>query len=375
MDEKLKNVMWLAISVGVMFTGYFTMAGTSETIIRAYNERTGDNVSSFVSFGILSISNAIGCFFVAPVAAMIGRKNTYFIGGILQTAYIVTYINPQPTVLYLMSVIGGLGAAFIWVPTGITLGVNSTESTGHRNTCFFWIGLQSGNLFGNLYVFFAWGGADGITKSMQISTIAIAGSISLVGTFLTLFIKEIDSEDDNMKPSEKIKTALRTAKDWRAQLIIAAAIFGGIEQGFVTNIYPTCVGASKSLGSDTPHFIGISSILVGVGEIVGAAFQLSDWVQGLRAYLYLIAGGLFFVVNALMFIFLPNDCTNSSIYESPLVDPTIGLILVCSFLFGMTDAIFSMLPEAAIGLIFYQNELILVLKRLCSRAGQKQLAE
>ena len=193
---------------------------------------------------------------------------------------------------------------------------------------------------------------------MQISTIAIAASISLVGTFLTLFIKEIESEDDELKPAEKIKTALRTAKDRRAQLIIAAAIFGGIEQGFVTNIYPTCVGASKSLGSDAPHFIGISSILVGIGEIVGAGFQLSHWVQSLRAYLYLFAGGLFFVVNALMFVFLPNDCTNSSVYENPLVDPTIGLILLCSFLFGMTDAIFSMLPEAAIGLIFYQRELL-----------------
>jgi Na+/melibiose symporter-like transporter len=112
MDEKLKNIIWLAISVGVMFTGYFTMAGTSETIIRAYNERTGDNVSSFVSFGILSVANAIGCFFVSPVVAMIGRKNTYFIGGILQTAYIVTYVNPQPTVLYVMSVIGEGGQQF-----------------------------------------------------------------------------------------------------------------------------------------------------------------------------------------------------------------------------------------------------------------------
>ena len=67
MDEKLKNIIWLSISVGVMFTGYFTMAGTSETIIRAYNERNGADVSSFLSFGILSIANAIGCFFVSPV--------------------------------------------------------------------------------------------------------------------------------------------------------------------------------------------------------------------------------------------------------------------------------------------------------------------
>ena len=67
MDEKLKNIIWLSISAMVMFTGYFTMAGTSETIIRAYNERTGDNVSSFLSFGILSVANAIGCFFVSPV--------------------------------------------------------------------------------------------------------------------------------------------------------------------------------------------------------------------------------------------------------------------------------------------------------------------
>ena len=39
------NIAVLAIAMFLVFTGYFTMAATGETIIRAYSDRTGEEVN------------------------------------------------------------------------------------------------------------------------------------------------------------------------------------------------------------------------------------------------------------------------------------------------------------------------------------------
>ena len=50
--EKLKftNMLVLSGAMFVVFTGYFTMAATGETIVRSYNERTGNNDAVFRKF-------------------------------------------------------------------------------------------------------------------------------------------------------------------------------------------------------------------------------------------------------------------------------------------------------------------------------------
>ena len=37
---------------------------------------------------------------------------------------------------------------------------NSDEKSALRNTCIYWAGFMSGQLLGNLFVFFAWAGSS-----------------------------------------------------------------------------------------------------------------------------------------------------------------------------------------------------------------------
>ena len=73
-------------------------------------------------------------------------------------------------------------------------------------------------------------------------------------------------------------------KDWRVQCIVPMAVMFALEQAFFGSIYPTCVGANKQLGFDSIRLIGLSSIFLGIGELLGTALQFLSFVQKYRGY-------------------------------------------------------------------------------------------
>ena len=42
---QLINIIILSTAMFVLFTGFFTMAATAETVIRAYSKRTGNDIN------------------------------------------------------------------------------------------------------------------------------------------------------------------------------------------------------------------------------------------------------------------------------------------------------------------------------------------
>lgn len=45
--------------------------------------------------------------------------------------------------------------------------------------------------------------------------------------------------------------------------------FPGLELTFYSGVYGTCLGAMSKFGGDAKGLIGLSGILIGVGEIIG----------------------------------------------------------------------------------------------------------
>ena len=136
-------------------------------------------------------------------------------------------------------------------------GANSTTKTAHRNTCMYWVAFMSGSLVGNLYVFYAWAGVTEITESLQHSIAIITGTLSLVGSFIFLFLRPLPQ--DFIIPSEDVsrtelamdyfKSTANVIRDWQVQYIIPIAIMLALENAYFSNIYPTCIGTSKGNGS------------------------------------------------------------------------------------------------------------------------------
>lgn len=54
----------------------------------------------------------------------------------------MTYLWPQTWLLYVASVVIGMGAALIWTGQGNYLSMNSTQATISRNSGIFWAMLQ-----------------------------------------------------------------------------------------------------------------------------------------------------------------------------------------------------------------------------------------
>ena len=109
------NMLILSIAMFTIFTGYFTMAATSVTIVRSYTERTGNVINGFVSFGVLYSVSALSSGFAPVLISFVGRRYTMFIGALLQTSYVYVYINPIPALYYTFSGLAGLGGTLIWI--------------------------------------------------------------------------------------------------------------------------------------------------------------------------------------------------------------------------------------------------------------------
>jgi len=295
---------------------------------------------------------------IVPVfISLIGRKRSLCFGGILQAIYLFTYVNPVPELYYIFSAIAGVGSSFIWITMGTEIGVNSTNETAHRNTCIYWAFFMSGNLFGNIFVFFTWAGHDHVNETLQLSTTLLSGFISLFGSFLFLFLKELPEEEIREDKTTKDLAieyfkSIDVVRDWRVQSIIPMACMFAIEQSFFTSIYPTCIGANKDLGFDSIKFIGLSAFFVTIGELLGAGLQMISVVRLYRGYSLSFVSFLFLGAISVCFIMLPNECTISSTPQSSLVTPKVSVLMLTSVIIGIYDSTASIIGESILCTFF-----------------------
>ena len=52
-------------------------------------------------------------------------------------------------------------------------------------------------------------------------------------------------------------------------LLSVTFFYSGLELTFFSGVYTTCVGGFKAFGSDSDNLMGLTGIMIGVGEIVG----------------------------------------------------------------------------------------------------------
>ena len=119
------------------------------------NQKYGDG---FVSMSILYAVFSLANFASAAIVKIIGHKMTMvsyikfkknlriwikFISALTYLNYICMYLFPNPTYMYISSIIIGIGAACIWTAQGAFLHLNSpTDKLMSRNTGIFWCMLQ-----------------------------------------------------------------------------------------------------------------------------------------------------------------------------------------------------------------------------------------
>ncbi|XP_060799089.1 UNC93-like protein MFSD11 isoform X1 [Neoarius graeffei] len=386
-DIRTYNVVVLGIAFLLVFTAFTTCGNIEQTVVKSLDNTTfsGSGYHSLgIIYGVFSFAN----LFAPCVVAVIGPRFTMFLSGILYSGYIAVFIVPSTWSFYLTSVLIGTGAALLWTAQGRFLVENSDASTINRNTAVFWALLQCSMLFGNLFVYIDWKGktviSDEDRKKMFIALLITSG----LGTLSFLFLRKSsqEEEEDFLHEEEgqpllssrlifkqRASSAIKEAKtDFKTivhlfgtktvLLLSFSMAYSGLELSFYSGVYGTCIGATTNFGDSSKAFIGISGIVVGIGEIVGGGlFGLVLKNNHFRRTSVVFLGMLVhFVAFYLIFLNIPNDAPlvfETSPQHNPYLSPSVPIAMLCSFLLGLGDSCFNTQLYSILGCIYTEQSI------------------
>uniref|UniRef100_H2YJY8 UNC93-like protein MFSD11 n=1 Tax=Ciona savignyi TaxID=51511 RepID=H2YJY8_CIOSA len=395
---KFYNVIVLGFAFMLMFTGFQTCGMVEQTVLKSYrndsivNGTVTYNGDGYTSLAIIYVVFAFANWLAPSVVSVLGNKFSMVAGGITYTLYLSSFIKPITATLYIGSVLIGFGAAVLWTAQGSFLTLNSSEETMGRNSGIFWAMLQCSLLIGNIYVFFAWQGVDTIHDKQRIPLYIGLTSVCALGTALLLILRshpiqklEVgDPEEDQPSEEEEEtsdeaamlndsldvthrlfnRTLTSTVESWklfltRDMMILSITFFyTGLELTFFSGVYSTCVGATERFGEDSDKLVGLTGIMIGVGEILGGAlFGIfgKKTIRYGRDPIVLMGGAIHMVTFLLIFLNIPDLAPLNKTPDSAYITPNTYLAVACGFLLGFADACFNTQCYSIIGTSYPDN--------------------
>ncbi|XP_072772107.1 UNC93-like protein MFSD11 isoform X1 [Nerophis lumbriciformis] len=406
-DWRTFNVVILGVGFLFIFTAFTTCGNIEQTVVKSLQNDTftGSGYHSLgIIYGVFSFSNL-----VAPaVVAILGPKMTMFVSGLLYSGYVAVFIEPSTWSFYLTSVLIGVGAALLWTAQGLFLVENSEAATINRNTGMFWALLQCSMLLGNLYIYLDWNGRTEIPDSSRKNIFLSMVVASVVGTLCFLVLRSSPPQEETLSEEEgvsllsshvvyrhrantalqeikaDIQTILQLVKTKTILLLSPSMAYSGLELSFYSGVYGTCIGATAQFGAAAKGLIGISGIMVGVGEIVGKVDPTHQSPRrrqdSYECSFFSPGGGLFglmcknnrfrrtsvvflgmvvhFVAFYLIFLNIPDDAPvvfHTVTQKSPFLTPSVPIVLLCSFLLGLGDSCFNTQLYSILGCVYMEH--------------------
>ncbi|XP_039261374.1 UNC93-like protein MFSD11 isoform X2 [Styela clava] len=413
---KFLNVLLLGFTFMLVFTGFQTCGMVEQTVLESYKQIHPDfNGVGYTSLAIIYTVFAVANWVAPSIVSIIGPKYSMIISAVTYTAYIATFIKPMTVTLYLGSVLIGIGAAVLWTAQGNFLTLNSDDHTMGRNSGIFWALLQCSLLIGNLYVYFAWRGVKVIKDAQRVPLFIGLTAISGVGTILMFFLRShpksgtkmtedhrnllddgsderrvntgsysnsieandegsqnyldhISEEDEASESTVKSSSGGKASGAWMAflkaielfkttdmMLLSITFLYTGFELTFFSGVYATSVGATLQFGEDADKYVGLTGIMIGVGEIFGG---LIFGIFGRRTVKYgrspVVFLGFFLHLAAFFLIFLniPDEAPLHQTHEVAYIDPNVVIAIGCGFLLGFGDACFNTQCFSILGVMY-----------------------
>ncbi|XP_021169483.2 UNC93-like protein MFSD11 [Fundulus heteroclitus] len=382
-DRRTYNVLILGVGFLFIFTAFTTCGNIEQTVVKSLKNSTfsGSGYHSLgIIYGVFSFSNLL-----APtVVTVIGAKLTMFLSGLLYSGYIAVFIMPSTWSFYLTSILIGVGAALLWTAQGQFLVENSEASTINRNTGMFWALLQCSMLFGNLYIYLDWNGKSEISDSSRRNIFLFLLVSSILGTLSFLVLRTSHHEEEMLSEEEgqsllstrtmyknransalqdtktEFQTILQLLKTKTIMLLSPCMVYSGLELCFYSGVYGTCIGATAHFGEAAKGLIGISGIVVGIGEIVGGGLfgLLCKNSRFRRTSVVFLGMVVHFIASYLIFLNIPDDApvvVDSTTQKNPFLTPTASIALLCSFLLGLGDSCFNTQLYSILGYVYAEQ--------------------
>ncbi|XP_070957837.1 UNC93-like protein MFSD11 isoform X2 [Oncorhynchus clarkii lewisi] len=330
-DLRIYNVVILGLGFLLIFTAFTTCGNIEQTIVKSLDNDTftGSGYHSLgIIYGIFSFSNLL-----APtVVAIIGPQFTMFFSGILYSGYVAVFITPSTWSFYFTSVLIGIGAA-----------------NRRRKTIF--IGLLVTSVLGTLS-FLA------LRKTLPTEEMLNEEEGQPLLSSRTMYKQRANSAVQDAK--SEFKTILQLLKTKTILLLSCCMAYSGLELSFYSGVYGTCIGATTEFGVAAKGLIGISGIVVGIGEIVGGGvFGLVCKNNRFRRTSVVFLGMVVhFVAFYLIYLNIPDDAPvvlKTSTLNKPYLTPSISIALLCSFLLGLGDSCFNTQLYSILGRVYAEQ--------------------
>lgn len=382
-DRRTFNVAILGVGFLFIFTAFTTCGNVEQTVVKSLDNSTftGSGYHSLgIIYGVFSFANLL-----APtVVTVIGPKFSMFVSGLLYSGYIAVFIVPLTWAFYFTSVLIGVGAALLWTAQGHFLVENSEASTINRNTGMFWALLQCSMLFGNLYIYFDWNGRTEIPDSSRKNIFVSLLIASVLGTLSFLVLRKNHHEEEMLSEEEgqsllsagmmykyrainavqdakvEFGTILELVKSKTILLLSPCMAYSGLELSFYSGVYGTCIGATAQFGDAAKGLIGISGIVVGIGEIVGGGFfgLMCKNNRFRRTSVVFLGLVVHFVAFYLIFLNIPDDAPvvfKTNTQKNPYLSPSASIAMLCSFLLGLGDSCFNTQLYSILGRVYAEQ--------------------
>ncbi|KAK9693022.1 Ion channel regulatory protein UNC-93 [Popillia japonica] len=313
--------------------------------IKTILQNISDEDPNFTGDGYTSLAIIYAVFAVlnwsAPsVISIIGPKFAMVFGSVTYVLFILSFLVPRTWLLYVASVVIGIGAPMIWTGQGNYLTLCSTPATISRNSGVFWAMLQASMFIGNLFVYIQFQGLDKIDKSTRS---------------MPKIEENMVKPADNRGPIQALKDAGKLFFTKNMLLLSITFFYMGVELSFYSGVYSPSIGFTKQLGDVSTQLVGLAGIFIGVGEVLGGALF---GILGEKTVRWgrdpIIVGGFIVHVAAFFLIFLnlPNSSPFGNTTEEAFITTNAYLAIFCAFLLGLGDACFNTQVYSMLGDVF-----------------------
>ncbi|XP_050508940.1 UNC93-like protein MFSD11 [Diabrotica virgifera virgifera] len=362
MDPKIRNILLLSVGFLLLLTGSLTMTNIQKTLINSIKrDAPSYEENGYYSQAITAGFTAVFNWTVPSIINAFGSKMAMVLGALLSILFILQFMLQKVWILYTACGLSGLGVALIWIAEGEYLTLNSTETTISRNTGLFTI-ITSLHMIGNIIVMVVFNGKEQInkeTRTLVVTTLAGLCTAALI-VFIFLPKPKKPSKTSETKTIGVVESLVRTAKlcfTKNMLLLIFSFLYSGLEIGFYSGIYSSCIGFTREL-HNRKQLVGMSGIFVGIGEIfAGSVISIFGKKVAYLGRSVLIGVGCFVhsLSFILIFINLPDNSPFGDTDEPAIIQTNTVLAMFCSFLLGLGDCIHSNVIFSSLGIVYYEE--------------------
>jgi len=216
-------------------------------------------------------------------------------------------------------------------------------------------------LFGNIFVFFQFKGEKDISKTTRLTVYGVLTGVGVLGTILIVFLKGAARETGVVStPKQAFFKSFALLKKPQVWYLCLTFFYTGIFQSFYSGVYGTSIGNTNAFGADAKKLIGISGMLIGLGEIIGGSlFGLlgSRIAKNRRDTIVVLGFVIQMIALASIYFNLPFEASREQTYSIGTIKPkpNIYLALTGSFLLGFGDACFITQIMSFLSSIFYED--------------------